>query len=69
MATNAAKEFKGRAARVSLFGGGFMLMADFGMAIFEPALRTVSWYIFAVMGYIGVLMVIPFLVWLYRRLS
>jgi hypothetical protein len=63
------KDFKGSTAKFALVGGSLVITADFGMAIFNPAIWTIPWYILAAIGYIGFVMAVPFVIWLYKRLT
>jgi hypothetical protein len=56
-------------AQLSILGGFLVVSADFTMAMFNPAVWTVPWYIIVVIGYVGFILVIPFLIGLYRRLA
>ena len=69
MATNDFQGLKGSSSKLALMGIFLMVMADFAMAMFNPALWTVPWYIICIIGYSGVIMAIPFLIWLFKRLS
>jgi hypothetical protein len=69
MANNGLKDFKGIRGKLSLLGGFLVISADFAMAMFNPKLWTIPWYIIAAFGYIGFIMTIPFWVWLYKMVS
>jgi hypothetical protein len=69
MATSGFQYFKGSSSKLALIGGFLVIMADFAMAMFNPALWTVPWSIICTSGYIGVMLTIPFLIWLFKRLS